>query len=529
VPGERELERIDLRQLLAVLRLVLGQMLRPGRDVSTGSKGRPLLQLAFSMGLLGALFIPNAWRTANLESYVVLLFGMVLLLVALLVLPETHEARQRNIEVLHSRPVPQRTLVVARVLTLTVMTSLISGVLGLTALSAVVWHFGASVWRMLGLLLALQLGTFAIAGLWVSGYNIALRWISVTTWRRVSQSLLMLLMFAVMMGNVVFPPAHGDRPLGLERMWIFEVLPSTWFARLALPGLGLREMAECLAAVVLLSTAVALLLSARVARRYGQLLEQQAYGSQGEARSGWVVGALTTLSRLPLVRAWLHSGPVLGMASAGLTLTKREEIARLKTLSMRVVVAAFFAMGMLGFGRDLAFFMVTYAVWWTTMDGMDVLRQSAHAGASWILYKAPLRGRDVLRAIEVAVVVRSVAFPLLLFAILATQAFPLRLSLLFVAGMAVLVRLVMVGDVIARPVLPLSREQSSLQSVVGMLLGMGLGLASTVAGAILVVLDGAFGWVAPIIGWLAVAGLVVVLMLARLWAAARLEAVECPH
>src|SRR5512142_2660685 len=95
------------------------------------------------MGLFGLVFAQNAWRSADLASYAVLVFGSAAALVVFTTMPETQEARQRTRDVLACRPVPQRTFLAARAVSLGLAGTLVAVLFGGVALAAGAIRFGA--------------------------------------------------------------------------------------------------------------------------------------------------------------------------------------------------------------------------------------------------------------------------------------------------------------------------------------------------------------------------------------------------
>ncbi|HEY7547573.1 MAG TPA: hypothetical protein VID27_21930, partial [Blastocatellia bacterium] len=107
-------DALDWRQLRAMVTLQLRQNLRSGSDSITKVKGSPIKQLIFGLGSISLFSSMSIRYCADLESFLIILFTSSFTYVALSVLPDTYESRQRNIDLLHSKPISEKTLLASR-------------------------------------------------------------------------------------------------------------------------------------------------------------------------------------------------------------------------------------------------------------------------------------------------------------------------------------------------------------------------------------------------------------------------------
>lgn len=518
---------IDRRQLVALLGLTLRQLLRPGVDRSSGSKGHPLRQIVFSMGLLGLLFTGNVGRLPDLASYLALLFAVAFVFVALAISPETHEVRQRNIEILSSKPIAPATLVAGRAVILLVIAGLISGCFGLAPLLAAWWRLACPLPLVAAEYAMLILGAFTAAMAWLYALLAALRFVSPERLRFVTQSLLVLAILAVTaMSTGLYSPAGLVRPALAATL--IELLPSTWFARFWMADLGFEANAQR-AGVLLLGAATIAAARGGFERFYPRLTEAAVAEPGRPVVRPLTVRLLEAVSRLPLLGGWLLPRASTAVASAILTLTVREEVSRLRVLVPQVVAALFFILGLRTEQATLPLSMLAYFGLASVIDGLDVVRQSPSAPASWIFFKTPIEARQVRRGIRVAIMLRFLALPLLLLTVLLLKSHPPLLAALLATAYLFVGRFVIAGGIVARPAFPLSQDQRAAQSFLGLVLGFVLSVAGSVAYLVAVFLVTTLGWVGLAIAAVAVAGLAAATLACELWASERLARAEYPH
>jgi hypothetical protein len=469
-------ERLDTGQLCATLALTLAQMLRRGKDAATGAHVSPLRQIGLAMGLLGLAFCANAWRLPPAD-YQALLFAAGVLFVVLAIAPDTPEVRQQMLEVLHSRPVSERTLVAATGVRLLALSVLIAGVFGLLPHVILVYRGGVPPAAALLSLLSLILAGALMAVLWLIAMLVLLRRVSVKRFRSFSQTAMLVLVLVLMALSLGLPTGglfESETARSLAR-W----LPSTWFARLAWapdPGGALPER---LAAVGL--TLGVALVAWRGGFEGGQwALREDALVAPARSAGGSAgVRLVEAAGRTALLRRRVTPA-VASVAALVLAVSSREEVSRLKLFAPRVLTLLTLGAGFVLENRLLPLVMIGFLCFSAVFEGLEVLRQSGDAAASWVLWKAPLERGELLRGLWLALLLRYLALPLGVAALLLGLELHLHLAVAvaLLAGLAAGLRLAFATGLWLRPGLPLAAEQHTTQSL------LGFGLASGVS----------FGW-----------------------------------
>src|ERR1051326_3448350 len=97
--------RIDWQQLRTLLWIYYVMSFRSSIDASTGKvKDRPA-KLFLSLTFLSLFFLNNAHIMSDMPSYQLLLFFTAFGITTSSLLPNTHEVRQRFVEILHTKPI----------------------------------------------------------------------------------------------------------------------------------------------------------------------------------------------------------------------------------------------------------------------------------------------------------------------------------------------------------------------------------------------------------------------------------------
>jgi hypothetical protein len=183
---------------------------------------------------------------------------------------------------------------------------------------------------------------------------------------------------------------------------------------------------------------------------------------------------------------WLRSGLTPGTASVAtlvLAVSSREEVSRIKLFVPRALTLVALGAGLVLEQRLIAMVMVGFLAFSAVFEGSEVLRQSGDAGAAWVLCKAPVERGELLRGLWLALLLRYLALPLGVAALLALELHP-AVALAQVAALAAGLRLAFAAASWLRPGLPLAAEQRTVQSL------LGFGLASVVS----------FGWTLAALG-----------------------------
>ncbi len=507
-------EAIDRGQLVALMRLTLGQALRRGTDLASGAQGHPLRQIVVSMGFVGLLVALGVAHSPDADAFLARVFFGAFLLTATAIVPDPPEVHERHLEILFSKPVAVPTQLAARALMLGVLALLVALPFALPGIVAATWHFGLPAWRVPADVAALLAGVVTLALLWLQVLLLLAQRLGVRRVRRAVQSALMLSMLAISllaalrvgMGVDLLP----DAPLRA----LAPALPSTWFARFSGSANGLER-----AGVLLLVLAAPLLYVRRGLAQAGQALDQPEPLDERVSAplSARLLGALAGRA-LP--------SPTAGVAIALLTLSAREDVARLKARAMLLVALGFFAWGFVADDTFVPFLALCYFVPTSTLDGLLAVRQSAHPEAAWIFRKAPLDPTLFVSAFQWAVAVRYTLPPWLLAAVVLVQREGWLLGALFALALLAAVRLLLALVLALQPSLPLAQSPRAGQ---GLLAQLATWLASllTLGGyASLWALGQYAGPVAPLVVLLGLGALLAATYAARAAAAQRLRGVE---
>jgi hypothetical protein len=527
-PDER---RVDRDQLRVLVRLALKQGLGRGTDASTGAKGYPLLQILFSMTFLGIVLSFNAGRVSDVESFLVLIFAVVFVITVLAINPDTQEVQERRLEILASKPVAPPTFLSARALVLLALASLLAGCLGLApTVTALVFFPGARL-RTAASYPTLVVGSFAVAVVWLSLVMIAVRWISIERVRKTSQLLLLAAIVGVnvlSLGWIPFGGPAGSR-FSVAAWPATAWLPSSWFALFWMddgsPAAWLRR-----AAVAALLGLAGLVASGRIFSSYYANFAEQSVAPAARPSRALLTRLLDGFARVPGLRRLLPA-PVHAVAAAVLTVTRREDVSRTKTLVPQVMAVGAFALSLWG-GAPLAavsMTMLTYLGFSSVLDGLQVTRQSSHPAAGWIFWGTPLAPRHVVRGLTTALTLRFLFLPAALLAVLFFRRHPPALAAFLSLAYVLTARLVIPLGLVVWPAKPLSHEQRATQSLGGFVVGFVLAISFAVAQAMVELLAPMFGVVAFVLG---VFGLFVLAMASwgLAWSAAeRLARLEYPY
>jgi hypothetical protein len=233
---------------------------------------------------------------------------------------------------------------------------------------------------------------------------------------------------------------------------------------------------------------------------------------------------LVAIGGVPVLRLLLPR-PAGALAGAVLTLGRREEASRLRGFATTLLAAAMFVWGL--WADDgmmpvavLASFTVSIA-----LEGLAVVRQSADAGAGWVVAKAPLSARHVVRAVQWAVLTRFTLLPQALFGVLAFRRHPWHVALLLVAGSLAAARLVVASALAVRPSIPLG-EPPRVSGFVSQMTGWALGIAGAVAYVMAAMLTDLLGAIGAAVVALGVIATFVASFTVQLGAAHRLARLE---
>jgi len=433
-----------------------------------------------------------------------------------MVMPEPIDARERKLEVLRSKPIPDQVGLRARFVALFAVVALVVTCLGVPPLVVASLHFGAPWWQPPALWLALVAGAFTAVLFWLTSSFWLAQHLGVERLRRYTQLMLLFAILAVMSLSLGLPFLRSG-PASLAHHPIAPFLPSTWFARLALGATPL----EWLGVAALL--AVGLLLQGRidVDRCYERALEVQATTAPGRQHS---------VSRL-LLRFGLR--PLLArttFAVADLTLEVwgREELSRMRGLAPRVVQLLLF--GWIVWTRDPfpAIPLLAGYGFFCLAEGLSGASQCSHAAASWVLLASPLPPRRALAGLRLAVLLRQGWLPTTLLGGALLLLYPIAVATILLAA-HVLTSLLLVSFLLLLiPRMPLSTDQTAWPGLAG-LMGLNLtGMVSTGAYAVLVLITSSFGMIGLMLGGCSLLPLAAAAALCQWGASRRARAWEQP-
>lgn len=498
VPSEG---RIDRRQLGALLRLQLGQAMRRGTDPSTGTSGHPLRQILFSMTFLGLLSAGGAFRDVALDVFLARVFGSALVIVALMVTAESDDARIRRMEILLPKPVAGATHLASVAAQLLLLSTLVVVPYALPPLVAASFRLGLSPALVPLQLLTLEAGAFALVLVWVLVVRAGVERLGADRVRMATQASIVGVMVLLAWSGLSVASDGALGPPALPE-WVLRALPSTWLSGFWTDGWDRAANLRRAGALAAMSCAVAGFLL--FVRRASVDALFETTSRVRRTREPLLARLLVAIGGVPVLR-WLLPRPAGALAGAVLTLGRREEASRLRGFATTLLAAAMFGWGL--WADDgmmpaavLASFTVSIA-----LEGLSVVRQSADAGAGWVVAKAPLSAGHVVRAVQWAVLTRFALLPQALFGVLAFRRHPWHVALLVVAGSLAAARLVVASALALRPSIPLG-EPPRVSGFVSQLTGWALGVAGAVAyvmAAMLAELLGAIGAVAVALGVIA--------------------------
>ncbi len=423
--------RIDGRQASALLLLYRRLGFRAARDSRTGkSKGGPLLIIP-SYLLFGGLLIPTLEAAAEARTALIMLATAVLGMSALTLIPDALETQQARIEILSTKPVGERTFALAQALTnlrglaIVVACLLLPGSIWLKATMDVpvptLLFFGS-----------LTLCTaFALQILWLSLLLALAARLSYERIRTAAQAILMTVLLTSWLPGFVFRALRADDDLASFRdvPWI-GALPPAWVVDAYGQGSGPNFYAPRLCLAGLFVGALLLRRYTTTRQHQRRLFEVILQPPAKTGRPSFELRVLQLLTRLGLAR-----GPSLGVARLILLAMAREDHARLRRMSLRVLMLLNLgAAWMMGLPLMAGVPTGTLAAMLLATE-LDLIKDSQQAGAAWILEAAPIDRAEIGAGARLALLVSfwSYSGPLLLLGVLPSLA--LDLGLLWVVAL----------------------------------------------------------------------------------------------
>ena len=482
--------RVDAAQLRVLAQLSLREMLRAGTDATTGAKGNPLQQIVFSMGFLGAMFALNTPRFADARSLLAALFAFTSGTIALAILPDTFDVRERKLELLRSKPVTGQTFMAARALTLLAIATFMALCLGTPGLVAAALRFDLGLWAALFLLAALVATAFAAVLTWLSCALFLALWLGVERLRLVTQTVLVCVTIGVSLMSLASLPlgvlpsfqtaALGEHPL-------VRALPSTWFVGLVLPA---APWEGPLALAVLAGAAfVNLRLDGdRLYARYFENLGRDARAPAPTLSSTLLRGA----ARVPVAGRLLLPRASLATALLILAVGSREETSRLKSLAPRLLQVLFFGLALYEPGALMPVSLVAITGFFCLIDGITAVGQGVNPGAAWLCRGTPVPAGQLVHGMRAAVYAKYFLLAAILAGVVLFRSLPPGSAAVLLVVYHVHASLIVSCLLLLRPTLPLSLDQTAAPGLAGAagthLLAAAAGFAFTTAVALVMFL-----------------------------------------
>lgn len=408
--------RIDGRQVSALLLLYRRLGFRAARDSGTGkSKGGPLLIIP-SYLLFGGLLIPTLEAAAEARTALIMLATAVLGMSALTLIPDALETQQARIEILSTKPIGERTFALAQALTNLRGLAIVVGSLLLPGSWWLKSTMDVPIPTLLVFGLLTLLTAFALQILWLSLLLALAARLSYERIRTAAQAILMTVLLTSWLPGFVFRALRGDDDLASFRdaPWI-QALPPSWVVDAYGQGSGPNFYAPRIGLAALFMGAMLLRRYTTTRHHQRRLFEVILQPPAKTGRPSLELRFLGVLARLGLAR-----GPSLGVARLILLAMAREDHARLRRMSLRVLmllnVGAAWLMGLplmagVPTGTLAAMLLATE---------LDLIKDSQQAGAAWILEAAPIHKAEISAGARLALLVSfwSYSGPLLLLGVL---------------------------------------------------------------------------------------------------------------
>jgi hypothetical protein len=312
---------------------------------------------------------------------------------------------------------------------------------------------------------------------------VLLRWVSVARFRSFNQIGMLTLLLAMVALSLGLPTGGVIDPelaRGVSR-W----LPSTWFARLAWAP-GWDVLPERLAALALTLGTALIAWWGGFEDAQSALVEDALVTPQRGVDTSLGGRALEAVRRRPLLRR-LVDAEVASLGSLILAVSSREEVSRIKLFAPRVMTLLTLAAGFWLEDGMLPLVVIGVLSYTAVFEGLEVMRQSGDAPASWVLWKIPVERRKLLRGLWLALGLRYLALPVLVAGVLLVREVPLAPALALLAALVAGLRLAFVLGLWVRPGLPLAADQQTTQS----LFGFGLATVVSVAWTLMAFVIGA--------------------------------------
>jgi len=244
-------------------------------------------------------------------------------------------------------------------------------------------------------------------------------------------------------------------------------------------------------------------------------------------------GGSTRLSLVSKIAAKLYraapAGHPLGrpLANAAVVLlaTGREEGSQIRRASLVGVQGMFFALFLLHPGTYAILIVTLYALYNVT-DGIHAVSSSSSPSASWVFGATPFSGKQMVRGMEIAILLRNSLLPGLLVSICLYYEYEPLLATAILLTFIVYARSLISLALALRPRLPLSREMTGRQEFAGFMYSV----LGNMAFAVVFVSIVGISRLSSFLGLCAAVSAVVILVVASwlisIWAGRRMSLVE---
>jgi hypothetical protein len=288
-------------------------------------------------------------------------------------------------------------------------------------------------------------------------------------------------------------------------------------------------MLERAAALLIVCISSLITLRVDLSKHYPELVDILLASDDRPAKATLAVRALKLLSNIPGLGPVIAPGPAAGVATLILTATAREVASRLKVLVPRVLLIGFFIWGLTTSDVYISQTLIAIYGFTSLIDGWEIVKQSQHAQACWVLVSSPLEAGHLSKGIQLALTLKYFSLPLLLVTLTFFFHHPIEvaaiLSLLFLAEARAVVSI----QLTLRPALPLSQEQVPGSALLGFAISMAVALVTSVIYGTVVALEMIFPLSGIVIGLMVLLALVVANYLFERTARLRLARLEYVH
>jgi len=495
--GPRE-GRLNRRQFGAITGQLLRETFRPGVDASTGVRYRPLRTLTLSMTVLGLFFAIGTLRFVDFPSALIGVFISVFALTALAVVPETHDVRQQRTEILYSKPVSRLTHLAAFATVQLGTTVLLVVCLTTPALLVTSFRFEPPWHVSVSAIGAAIVGCYATILLSVAIVMAAASRYGIARIRKLTQTLLALAMLGLC-GVSLLSAGTGMVTAGayLDLATIAELrlLPPVWFADAVTGGGSPWERLAALLFVALAGGAMWRLTQGPYAEA---MAEAVLAGDQERVKSAFTVRALRRLRRTR-IGARLLPGQTFAVVGVMLSVSEREEVSRMRNFIPRAFELVFFVSGLIGPLEGVLWIGLLASFGLTNLlQGMESLKQSKSASATWLFHVTPVEPIVLLRALHRGALTQHFALPWAMTTIaLALTYGPIEATALAVLYLA-LGQLALASLSLARPGFPLGAEQRAGPGAIATTVVMAVGMLGGVGFVVVVMATQLLGTIAAI-------------------------------